>query len=263
MTLTSAIIAAVALLALYATVVEPLTLKKTYIELKFDNLPVERLKIVQISDLHYTRMSRPLEKALEVISEENPNIVAITGDFISSDLKIRFKEFLTKLTSINRNTFAVLGNWDHNLYDTKPLKDEIINSGVTLLLNDSFRLDNGVVIAGTDDPYYGYDDLESTFRGIEESSFVIMLSHTPDIIYRAAEYKPDLVLAGHLHGGQVRIPFLKFALYVPSEYGSRFLEGLYDVQGVKMYVSRGIGTSHLRIRFFAPPEITVINLLKK
>lgn len=261
MTLLIIVIFALAIFV-YGFFIEPNVLTKTYLTLNYESLPVQEFKIMQISDLHYTRFSRPFKKALEVIKEENPDIVVITGDFISSSLEIKFQDFLAELTGTNNNVIAVLGNWDHNLYDIEPLKNAIIKSGVKLLVNESLTLPNGIVIAGTDDPYFEYDDLEKTFKKVSSEQFVVLLSHAPDIVYKALKYNPKLILTGHLHGGQVKIPFLKLAIYVPSEYGNRFLEGLFTIQGVNMYVNRGIGTSHLRIRIFSPPEITIIKLKK-
>lgn len=251
-----------AFILFYSIFIEPFLLFKTYIDLKFGNLPVPSFKIVQISDIHYTRMSRQLMLSLKVIEKEKPDIVVITGDFINSSLKINFQEYLKKVYEINPNVYAVLGNWDHNVYDINPLKEAIIKSGVNLIVNSNLTLQNGIVLAGTDDPYFDYDDLGKTFENINKNDFVVLLSHTPDIIYEALKYDPEIILSGHLHGGQVCIPFTKISFYVPSDYGSRFLKGLYQIDGTYLIVNRGLGTSHLRVRFFSPPEITIINLSK-
>jgi predicted MPP superfamily phosphohydrolase len=245
-------------IALYGFFIEPNELFKTDLTLTFEGLK-KQIKIVQISDLHSTGVSRPLKKSLEIIQKESPDFVFITGDFVSYKKRLLCKNYLMEIVRVCPNTYAVLGNWDHKADDFQELIRQIKETGVKLLVNDAC-FTNGIFIAGVDDPYRNMDDLQRTYKDIPTKSFVILLSHSPDIIERALPYNPKLILAGHLHGGQIALPIVKFALYVPSKYWVKFLRGLYKSNGTYMYVNRGIGESHLRIRICSPPEIAVIKL---
>ncbi|MGC9124895.1 MAG: metallophosphoesterase, partial [Caldisericaceae bacterium] len=235
---------------LYGFLIEPEFLMRTDLAFEFREL-AKSIKIIQVSDLHATRISRPFRKTVEVIKQEKPDFVFITGDFVGYRKVLSCTDFLSKITEVCPRTFAVLGNWDHKVNNLNGLIQEIEATGIKLLTNESV-LAKGIYIAGVDDPYRNMDNLAEAFRKIPTGSFVILLAHSPDIVYRALPYRPKLILAGHLHGGQVSIPFLKFALYSPSKYWIKFLRGLYGFKETYMYVNRGIGESHLRIRICSP-----------
>lgn len=135
---------------------------------------------------------------------------------------------------------------------------------VHILLNENVAIyKNGspIYIAGVDDPYIGYDNVESALRKIREEDVVILLAHSPQIIDKCIG-KVDLILSGHTHGGQVIIPFFG-PLFVPLPYEYRkFTYGYFDFNRTKMFVSRGIGTSIFPIRFLCPPEIVIIEFNK-
>ncbi len=249
---------------IYAFLIEPYLLSITHLNLHFNDLPqsFEKFKIAQISDLHFTRFTCLHRKVLNALEKEKPDIIVITGDFVSRSLKITCKDFCRNITEKSKYTFAIPGNWDHKVNDFNYFVKSINETGISLLINSSTALsknNNRIFIAGTDDPYRKYADLKKTFKNIPRNTFVILLTHCPDIIYDAIKYKPQLVLSGHTHGGQIRIPFIK-ALYVPSKFGTRYLSGLFKIKNTYLYVNRGIGTSHLPVRFFSPPEITIITL---
>ncbi len=249
----------------YSFFVEPNMLSVTNVNLFFENLPEEKngLKIAQISDLHYNKDAPIYEKTLKKLREINPDLIVITGDFIGSKKNTKSVEYCKRIAELGIPVYAIMGNWDHNLLELSDFEKKLEDAGIHLLVNSNKEIFKNFFLAGTDDSFTGYADLAETFSGIPQGAFAILLTHSPDIIYDAAKCKPALVLCGHTHGGQVKIPFTKKALYVPSIYGSRFLEGLFKVNGVYMYVNRGIGNSHLRIRFMSVPEITVFTLRKK
>jgi hypothetical protein len=124
-----------------------------------------------------------------------------------------------------------------------------------------------------DDAFSGCDDLESAMSGIPEGLPTILLTHSPDILMRLAGRAPDLILAGHTHGGQIRFPFIG-ALWLHSRYRLRISQGYFgadmlsrlsggNVGAVQMYVSRGLGGSGIRSRLLCPPEIALITLHRK
>ncbi len=251
-------LALVFLAIVYGIFIEPNTLIKTELNLNFEGLQ-KPLKIIQISDLHATKISRPFIKALKAIEKECPDFVFITGDFVGYNRHLLCKDYLAEIAKACPNTYAILGNWDHKAKNFKRLVQEIQETGIKLLINEHIGA-KGIFIAGVDDPYREMDNLPKTFKNIPKNGFVILLAHSPDIIYKALPYKPKLILSGHLHGGQVALPFIKFAIYSPSRYWVKFLKGLYKIEQTYLYVNRGIGESHLRIRICSPPEVAIINL---
>lgn len=258
-----AIVIAVMLVCIlfYMYFIEPNILTLTRIDLKFQDYPLDKtIKILQLSDLHYDDNGVIYKKTLRAIRKENPNIIVITGDFIGERRNRKVVKFCKQLVEPKRPIYAIMGNWDHKYPGgIKELKKVLSELGITVLVNSNVEIYPHFYIAGTDDPYFGYANLKKTFKGIPQNTFTVLLTHIPDIVYDAIKYKPNLILCGHTHGGQVKVPFVK-AAYVPSKYGTRFLEGMFKVEGVYMYVNRGIGESHLHIRFLSPPEITIFTL---
>jgi len=255
----------ISIFLIYAFFAEPEMLSVTKLELSFDNLPesADGIRILQISDLHYNSDAPIYEKTLRTVKELNPDIIVITGDFVGDKRNYKAIEYCKRIVSLGKPVFAVMGNWDHKAVNVLKLQALLQSAGVKVLTNTGVEFMPHFYIAGTDDSYTGFADLDKTFSHIPEDAFVLLLTHCPDIIYDALNYHPDLVLCGHTHGGQVKIPLTKKALYVPSKYGSRFIEGLFNINGVYMYVNRGIGNSHLRMRFLSRPEISLITLHKK
>jgi len=135
------------------------------------------------------------------------------------------------------------------------------NAGVALLVNEGGRIGRGLdtlSLIGVDDPFSGYANLGVSLRGMQRTPFAILLTHSPEIFMKADLIKFDLVLAGHTHGGQVRLPGIG-ALWLPA--GSEpFESGWFDGQYARMYVTRGIGTSTLPVRLFCRPELALITL---
>ncbi len=201
------------------------------------------------------------------LTESAPGVIVITGDLtLEGSDPATIRQFLTALRDL-KPTFgiwAVLGNYDH----WNPLassKDAIRtfynNAGVALLVNEGGRIGRGLdtlSLIGVDDPFSGYANLGASLRGMQRTPFAVLLTHSPEIFMKADLIKFDLVLAGHTHGGQVRLPGIG-ALWLPA--GSEpFESGWFDGQYARMYVTRGIGTSTLPVRLFCRPELALITL---
>lgn len=214
------------------------------------------LKIAHLSDIHTYGLGRRERKLLQVMETEQPDVIVITGDSINitSDYP-GLRELLTRLN-------APLGVWvvRGNHEDWWPVDNEeefYKSAGVKLLVNSSGEVRNGIWFIGLDDYFAGSPDLEKALAGVPESAYKIALFHSPIYFEREAG-QTDLVLAGHSHGGQVRLPFIG-APYTPPFCGE-FLEGWHEMRGTKMYVSRGIGTSILDVRLLCRPEIAIITV---
>jgi len=224
----------------------------------------EPIKIVHLTDLHISPWSPPsnFRKAVDFINSLKPDYIAITGDFVT-----HFKELIPGCARAvselkpGISILGVLGNHDYWI-DAGYISRSLEEVGVELLLNRCSPSKNGsnLTFLGVDDPYTGHDDLTATFREIPESHTSILLSHSPDVIENAADLGIDLVLAGHTHGGQVRLPLIG-AIYIPSKFGRHFDMGWFNVKKTKMYVNRGFGGIFPPIRFLCRREIAVLKLV--
>ncbi|RLG48039.1 MAG: metallophosphoesterase [Thermoproteota archaeon] len=212
------------------------------------------LTLIQLSDLHLRGIGRREEEALRIIEEVDPDLVVITGDFVSDLSGLRPMEtFLSELASWR--VYGVLGNWDY-WADPESVAKTAGDCGVRVLRNEWVR-EGPLTIVGVDDPVVGAADPERAFSGAE-GEFVLALAHAPDVL-AFGDQRADLLLVGHTHGGQVRLPLVG-PLYVPSRFGARYSAGLYETSWGPMYVNRGLGWTGLPVRFLCPPEVTVVRL---
>lgn len=251
---------------------EPFQLDVTRLEISSPRLPsgFDGLKIAQLSDLHLHGISRACRTAVDVIGAEHPDLVAITGDLVDQpEQTAGCLAFLNNLQAVAGVPIMVVpGNWDHRTFPTKQsiaawhkrLQDE---TGTRVLVNQNVvlrRHGDRVWLVGTDDPYFGYADLDAGFKGVPDAAFALVLTHAPEAFEELAQRPAArLVLAGHTHGGQVRLPFIG-ALRVPSRYGTLFARGLFQLGDTLFYVNAGIGMSHIPVRFMCRPELTLITL---
>jgi len=212
------------------------------------------IKIAHLTDIHTSGLGRRERKMLELIEAERPDLIVITGDSINitSDYP-GFREVLMRL-------HAPLGVWvvRGNHEDWWPVKDEIAfydSAGARLLVNSNAQVRDRIWLIGIDDLYAGSPDLEKAFAGVPESAYKLALFHSPVYFDRMAG-RSNLVLAGHSHGGQVRLPIVG-PVWTPPFVGEYF-SGWFEKQGTKMYVSRGVGTSIFDVRFWCRPEVAII-----
>ena len=231
-------------------------------------------KIVHFSDLHYGRIITDQE--LKIISEEinliNPDIVAFTGDLIDDSIDIdnfndeKLTNFLSSIKA-KYGKYAVRGNHDYVVYADK-IKNLFADAGFTYLENSYDILYNEsndkIFIGGLDTSFYDKDDLDKTlaYQG-ENISYKIMLTHEPDISDEivSKDNTINLILAGHSHNGQVRLPFIG-ALTTP-EKAKKYYDNYYKIQNTNLYVSSGIGVSKVDFRLFNRPSINFYRINKK
>lgn len=219
------------------------------------------LKIVFASDLHYKKYENfRLKRDVKKINEQNADIIILGGDFVNGHAKghsLQIEKIAKEFGNLKSKygTFAVLGN--HDIWqDAQLAYDSLSQNNITVLKNSSKKVNN-IYIAGLEDLQTQTPDIQKTLKNTK--SPIILISHSPDVIYEVPE-NVNLTLSGHLHGGQINLPFYG-AVIVPSKYGTQFAYGLYNVKNKKLFVSRGIGTSILPIRFLCPPEIVVIEFI--
>jgi predicted MPP superfamily phosphohydrolase len=247
--------------------VEPAAVQVTHHDLPVAGLPASLAgtRLACITDVHLHRgVSRAARVTLEHLAGERPEIVVLVGDICNrrSDLK--------HLTSWARDargtlaTFATLGNWEHEAeIDRATAEAAYERAGVQLLYNSVGRVTvrgETLAVVGLDDPVAGTPDPAAALASVRPGDRTIWIVHGPgyvDSLPEAPTPRPAAVLAGHTHGGQVRLPF--WTPYTPRGSG-RFVAGWYRDTFAPLYVTRGIGTVFLPARLFCPPELPVFTL---
>lgn len=215
------------------------------------------IKIAHISDLHTNTVGIRERRLIKILDQEKPDLIALTGDLISDGHNYRAVAEVLRMLHAPLGVYWVRGNWENWFPASVPFR-QLTSSNAQFLDNQSHRVTDGLWIVGLDDLSSGVPDLKSAFEKVPQTSFVLVLSHSP-ALFDDISGKCQLVLSGHTHGGQVKIPFLG-ALWLPEGSGP-YVSGWYMQKECRMYVSRGIGTSILPIRFLSRPEIAFINLV--
>ena len=230
------------------------------------------LRIAQLSDIHFAEYTEPffVEHAVRQINRLRPDIVMLTGDFVTMAPveKTRAEKYAPLVAAILAgiecgHRYAVLGNHDW-MVNAGAVIDALKAVGIPLLRNQSlpFERDGGRFwIAGLMDALSWEADLNKTMpaHAVKDKEPVILMAHEPDILPAVARLNAvDLMLSGHTHGGQVRLPFLPPLLLPPL--GKRFVEGHFQWGRTQLYVNRGLGAVGLPFRFNCPAELTELTL---
>lgn len=239
-----------------------LAIERQQIYLRHLPKALDGLRIVHLSDLHYGPLtdSRHLERAVSAANDLRPDLIALTGDYISQDrvYAAPCAELVGRLQA-RFGVYAVLGNHDH-WTDAALITDLFRAEGITVLVNEGMRLDvsgKSFWLAGVNDTMVGLEDLSLALAGSSEEEMRLLLAHNPIILRRAARAGVDLVLSGHTHGGQVTLRPEKNRSGRPRR---RLLRGLGRRGNTQIYVTRGLGTVVLPIRYGCPPEVSVLEL---
>lgn len=257
-------------LGIWAFFIEPNRLVVTTETIRVNNWPAgfEKMKIAVLADLHVGAPfinTQKLQLIVQLVNENNPDIVVLLGDFISD---VRGGTVVPpEITAENLKNlrarfgvYAVLGNHDWS-FDGMRVKRALESVGFRVLENDVARIEangDGVWLAGFGDLWTGRPDVDETLAKVTDTNPVIGLTHNPDLFPRIPS-SVALTLAGHTHGGQVNLPFFG-RTQVPSEFGQRYAAGLVVENNHQLFVTTGIGTSIIPLRFRVPPEIVILTM---
>lgn len=238
-----------------------------HITIPISGLPheFEGYRLVQISDFHLgTWLTRDyLLDAIRQVNELEPDLVAITGDFVT----IQPERYMDDLSagvshlSARDGIVAILGNHDH-WTDPELICRSLGRIGVSVLANSTFPIQRGAAtlyVAGLDDMMVEKDDLPKILSELPLENKAILLAHEPD--YAEISSKTSrfaLQLSGHAHGGQIILPSIG-PLYLPH-HARKYPTGLHDVDGMLLYTNSGLGTAELQFRYNSRPEIAVFTL---
>lgn len=232
-------------------------------------------RIAHISDLHNTEMGKDNDKLLNMLREAKPDIIAITGDLIDSrntdiEIALQFVEEAVKIAPC----YYVTGNHEARVSEYfDDLKNGLTELGIIILEDERVDLDKNsetITLIGINDPSFKSDYLFGDSETVVEThlqelmnesySFTLLLSHRPELFEIYVNNEVDLVLSGHAHGGQCRLPFVG-GLVAPNQgLFPKYDAGLYTEENTNMIVSRGIGNSILPFRFNNRPEVILIEL---
>lgn len=253
----------VLLLVIYSTLIEPVRIELNEFELPVPPA-VEELTILHLSDLHLRRFGRRERRLCSMLESLSPDLVLITGDFIEKAEGLNRYVSLFKSIRSRLGVFGVLGNNDYGYNTPTPrvskITDFLRKQGIRILLNQSVSIDGGYCIIGLDDPHKGYDIIDEGFRNCRSSDlYRIVMVHSPETLDFILSRSPDLVLTGHTHGGQIAFPVIG-PVFLNIKKGYRVKSGLNYFKDIPVYLSRGIGTTMLPVRFNCRPEITLIKL---
>lgn len=263
------------------TVWENITPEVTAVTVTGERLPsaFSGFRIAQISDLHNATFGRGNRKLLALLADSRPDIIVITGDFVDSrhtdmDTALHFAEEAVKIAP----TYYVSGNHEARMETYGDLCEALAQAGVTVLEDRAVTLEKDgetVRLAGLADPSLTLKEeepgevqamvsarLESLTGGEADggADYTILLSHRPELLDTYASCGVDLVLSGHVHGGQFRIPFVG-GLFAPSQgFFPQYDAGLYRQGATAMVVSRGLGNSIIPIRINNRPELVLVEL---
>ena len=243
-------------------------------DLPIKGLPKEAdgLKIGVMSDFHAGAFDNKeiILQSIAAINAEQPEIITILGDYMNAqttrDSKSLEKnsyifEALRSLVA-PQGIYAVLGNHDHWI-DAHFVQDKLSRLPAQILTNQGIILDNGLAMAGIDDLLKGSPDLRKAMANIPPETTTILLSHNPDVnLQLNDEARIRLVISGHTLGGQIRIPFAKWAPWVPCSLRYRQSGLIRETIERSTFVTKGIGTTIIPLRVACPADIAILRLLR-
>lgn len=237
-----------------------------------DSRIVNDIKIIQISDFHNTTSKALTDSLVSEIESQKPDIIFLTGDLIDSrktDIDVAIS-FIKRINNVP--IYFVSGNHEASTDDYSELKERLIESNVKVLDNKTETLKiNGTEInlVGIDDPNTVHEsfvsdneiaksELENT--DYDKNKFTVLLSHRPELFSIYVSEKIDLVLSGHAHGGQIRLPFVGGIVAPNQGLFPKYTSGIFEENKTTMIVSRGIGNSIIPFRINNRPELVVIKI---
>lgn len=242
---------------------EATSLSLERVEIFLRRLPkkLDGFKIIQLSDIHHSPFTGldHIERVVKVANRLRPDMFILTGDYVSHE-----REYIAPVADVlgrlrsRFGTYACLGNHDH-WTDADLVTHLFQGEGINMLVNEGVRFEaHGASfwLAGVDDYMVGKTDVQAALKGAFPDEMKLLLAHNPIIFREAARSGIDLTLSGHTHGGQIKIRDDEKRI-LPRR---KFHAGLYERKNSQLYVTRGIGTVVVPMRYQCPPEITFLEL---
>jgi uncharacterized protein len=255
--------------AAYARLIEPYNYLISENDIFINNLPegFEGFRITQLTDIHLSKILglNEVQRMVRLAQQTKPDLFVLTGDYATSYRRYiePCAEALSTL-SAPEGVWAVLGNHDH--YTDPDLTTRALErQHITVLNNQNTLLRRGpdaIQLSGIDDWSWNGTDWAKAYEGLNRSLPTVLLSHQPSVLELEQTKNVSLILSGHTHGGQIKVPWLG-ALARFATKDLRFAQGLFRYGDVQLYVSSGTGVIGLPVRFGVRPEIAVLRLRRK
>lgn len=222
---------------------------------------LDGFKIIHLSDIHHSPFTNleHIKRTVKIANRLKPDMFILTGDYVSHE-----KKYIAPVAKVlgelkaEFGTYSCLGNHDH-WTDADVVTKRFRDAGITMLVNEGFRFEArgaSVWLCGVDDHMVGKSDLPSALKGSFPDEMKLLLAHNPLVFRQAVRLGVDLTLSGHTHGGQVKIREDEKRI-LPRR---RLSSGLHRRKGSQIYITRGIGTVVLPVRYQCPPEISLLEL---
>jgi predicted MPP superfamily phosphohydrolase len=248
-------------------------IEKVHSDVSVSGLPkqLDGLKIGVMADFHAGAFAtkKDILKAITAINEERPDLIALLGDYIDgaySHSRRNVEKGSYVFDALQRlhaplGIYAVLGNHDH-WTDPGLVRNKLSRLPLVILDNQSIILKNGLAVSGVDDFWEGPSNPFEAIKNIDQESVIIMLSHNPDVnIQLRGDTRVRLVMSGHTHGGQIRIPLIHWAPWVPCSKKYRGSSGLIkETERRWTFITKGVGTFFIPVRLACAPDIGILRL---
>lgn len=260
-----ALVLAITIISYYAFSLE---LKVSKYEIDSEKIHGGSLRLLVLADTHSGLFGENHCELLNLIEEQKPDVLLFAGDIMDRKIEGKMEYSLLPMLAEKYPCFYSLGNHEMSSGAADEIKEYLASLGIVVLDGKNALFEaNGVCIniCGVDDPNttneWHREQFASATSGIDTGLYTVLLSHRPEAIKIYSEYPVDLVLSGHAHGGQWRLPGIINGLFTPGEgLFPKYAGGLYEEYGITEIVSRGMRIENAVPRIFNPPEIVVVEL---
>lgn len=233
-------------------------------QITLSSSPTQSLRAAVFADLHVGPYKKTAwaRRVVEKVMSQNPDIIFLLGDFVSISAKdVRYLEPLKNLLA-PYGVYAVTGNHEYHARASEETVAALKTFGIHVLENESVRLpvnDQSLTLAGVSDIWFE-GDLTKTIKGITQEEKTVLIAHNPDVMLDPASHVADVVVAGHTHGGEIRLPWIGSIAALPTKLGRAYDKGWFQFDQTKIFITSGVGEIGTRARLFNPPEIVVMEI---
>lgn len=262
--LTGGLSVIVIIIICYSAFIEPKTLMITEHSIQLD--PVNPLKIAVLADTQvgFYKDSRFLEHVVTETNRMLPDFIFIAGDLIQDDYSDINELHPLRNLRASAGIYAVLGNHDQGRGRSDEVADYLEALNIRVLRNEHDVVSLGtekIVIAGINDLTTGFGNASTALAGAPSNLITILLSHNPSVIAQPAAAKADLIISGHTHGGQIRLPWLGPIRRLPISIDQKYDQGVFELADDNyLAITRGLGETWMRLRLLAWPEVMILNI---